>query len=86
MPHPTQTNWGLRSGLAYDLKHRSHARRLTDEQAGNQDDEPSIIKAAEQSKQPGPSETLYQQTGSKNLKRYRQIHSKKNPRVRIRYR
>ena len=76
MPHPTETNCGLRSALAYDIEHRSHSRKLTDEQAGNQDDEPSIIKAAGEPKQPGPSETLYQRTGNKNLKRYKQIHSK----------
>ena len=53
MPHPTQTNWEVRSDLAFDIKHRRHAHRLTDEQAGNQDDEPSIIKAAGHSKQAG---------------------------------
>ena len=78
MPRPTQTNWGIRSDLAYGIKHRSHARRLTDEQAGNQDDEPSINKSAEEPKQTGPSDTLYQRTGRNNLKRYRQIHSKIN--------
>ena len=46
MPHPTETNRGVRSDLAYDLKHRSHSRKITDEQAGNQDNEPSIIKSA----------------------------------------
>ena len=79
MPHPAKTYWGVRSDLAYDLKHRSHLRRLTDEQAGNEDDEPSIIKSAEHSGQRGPSGSLYQRTRSRNLKRYNQIHSKIKP-------
>ena len=77
MPHPTETNWGVRSDLGYDLKHRSHSRKLIDEQAGNQDDEPSIMKSAGQSGQQGPSGSLYQRTGNRNLKRYKLIHSKK---------
>ena len=41
MPHPTDANWGVRSGLVYDIKHRSHARKLTNEQTENQEDEPN---------------------------------------------
>ena len=69
MPHPAETNWGVRSDLAYDINHRSHARRLTSEQSANQDDEPSIQKSAGTSGQPGPSELLFQRTGNRNLKR-----------------
>ena len=73
MPHPAETNWGIRSDLTYDINHRSHARRLTSEQAENQDDEPSILKSAGTSGQPGPSGLLFQRTGNRNLKRYKQL-------------
>ena len=76
MPHPAETNWGVRSDLAYDINHRRHARRLTNEQSANQDDEPSILKSAGTSGQPGPSGLLFQRTGNRNLKRYKQLHSK----------
>ena len=76
MPHPADTNWAVRSDLAYDINHRSHARRLTHEQSINQDDEPSILKSAGPSGQPGPSGLLFQRTGNRNLKRYKQLHSK----------
>ena len=46
MPHPADTNWDVRLDLAYDINHRSHARRLTNEQAANQNDEQSILKSA----------------------------------------
>ena len=76
MPHPADTNWSVRSDLAYDIKNRTHARRLTVDQSANQDDEPSILRSANPNGQPGPSGLLFQRTGNKNLKRYRQIHSK----------
>ena len=76
MPHPADTNWGVRSDLDYDIKNRTHARRLTVDQAGNQDDEPSIRKSSNPAGQPGPSGSLFQRTGNKNLKRYRPVHSK----------
>ena len=76
MPHPADTNWAVRLDLAYDISHRSHARRLTHEQSTNQDDEPSILKSAGPSGQPGPSGLLFQQTGNRNLKRYKQLLSK----------
>ena len=76
MPHPADTNWSVRSDLAYDIKNRTHARRLTVDQSANQDDEPSILRSANPDEQPGPSGLLFQRTGNKNLKRYRQIHSK----------
>ena len=62
MPHPAEMTWGVRSDLAYDIKHRSHARQLTNEQSGNQEDEPSILKSAGTSGQPGPSGLLFQLT------------------------
>ena len=76
MPHPADTNWSVRSDLAYDINHRSHARRLTDDQSANQHDEPSILKPTEPSRQPEPSGLLFQRTGNRNLKRYKQLHSK----------
>ena len=76
MPHPADTNWGVRLDLANDINHRSHARRLTNEQPANENDEPSILKSAGTSGQPGPSELLFQQTENRNLKRYKQLHSK----------
>ena len=76
MPHPADTNWSVRSDLAYDINHRSQARRLTDDQSANQPDEPSILKPASSSGQPGPSGLLFQRTGNRNLKRYKQLHSK----------
>ena len=76
MPHPADTNWSVRSDLAYDLKHRSHARKLTNEQTENQEDQPSVLKSAGTSGQPGPSGLLFQRTGNRNLKRYKQLHSK----------
>ena len=76
MPHPADTNWSVQSDLAYDINHRSHARRLTDDQSANQHDEPSILKPANSSGQPGPSGLLFQRTGNRNLKRYKQLHSK----------
>ena len=76
MPHPADTNWSVRSDLDYDIKNRTHARRLTVSQAGNQDDEPSIRRSSNLAGQPGPSGSLFQRTGNKNLKKYRQIHSK----------
>ena len=76
MPQPADTNWSVRSDLAYDIKNRTHARRLTVDQSANQDDEPSILRSANPNGQLGPSGLLFQRTGNKNLKRYRQIHSK----------
>ena len=76
MPHPADTNWSFRSDLAYDIRNRTHARRLTVDQSENQDDEPSIRRSANPTGQPGPSGSLFQRTGNKNLRRYRQIHSK----------
>ena len=76
MPHPADTNWNVRSDLAYDINDRSHARRLTEDQAANQHDEQSILKHEKSSGQPGPSGFLFQRTGNRNLKRYKQLHSK----------
>ena len=39
MPRPADTNWSVRSDLAYDIKNRTHARRLTEDQSANQHDE-----------------------------------------------
>ena len=36
MPHPADKNWSVRSDLSYHINHRSHARRLTDDQSANQ--------------------------------------------------
>ena len=76
MPHPADTNWGVRLDLAYEINHRSHERRLTNEQIANQNDERSIFKSAGTSGQPGPSGLLFQRTGNRNRKRYKQLHSK----------
>ena len=76
MPHPADTNWSVRSDLAYDINNRTHARRLTEDQSVNQHDEPSILKTVNSSGQPGPSGLLFQRTGNRNLKRYKQLHSK----------
>ena len=76
MPRPADTNWSVRSDLAYDIKNRTHTRRLTVDQSGNQNDEPSILRSANSNGQPGSSGLLFQRTGNRNLKRYRQIHSK----------
>ena len=35
MPRPADTNWSVRSDLAYDIKNRTHARRLTEDQSAN---------------------------------------------------
>ena len=50
--------------------------KLTNEQTENQDDEPSVLKSAGTSGQPGPFGLLFQQTGNRNLKRYEQLRSK----------
>ena len=76
MPRPVDTNWSVRSDLAYDIKNRTHAGRLTEDQSANQHDELSILKSANPNGQPGPSGLLFQRTGNRNLKRYKQIHSK----------
>ena len=76
MPHPADTNWAVRLDLAYDINHMSHARRLTHKKSANQDNEPSILKSAGPSGQPGPSGLIFQRTGNRKLKRYRQLHSK----------
>ena len=76
MPHPADTNWAVQLDLAYDINHRSHARRLTHEHSTNQDDEPSILKSASSSGQPGPSGLLIKRNGNRNLKRYKQLQSK----------
>ena len=76
MPRPADTNWSVRSDLAYDIKNRTHARRLTEDQSANQHDEPSILKSANSNGQPGPSGLLFQRTGNRNLKRSKQLHSK----------
>ena len=47
-----------------------------EDQSANQNDEPSILKPASTSGQPGPSGLLFQRTGNRNLKRYKQLHSK----------
>ena len=76
MPHPADTNWIVRLDLAYDINNRSHARRLTEDQSANQHDEPLILEPANSSGQPGPSGLLFQRNGNRNLKRYKQLHSK----------
>ena len=76
MPHPADTNLSVRSDLVYDINNRTHARRLTEVQAANQHDEPSTLKTVNSSGQPGPSGLLFQRTGNRNLKRYKQLHSK----------
>ena len=76
MPHPADTNWSVRSDLAYDINNRSHARRLTEDQAANQHDEPSILKPKKSSGQPGPSGLLFQRTGNRNVKKYKQLLAK----------
>ena len=73
MPHPAETNWGVRSDLTYDLKHRSHPRRLADQQIVDQADEPDILQPRAQTEQPAPSGSLYQRIGNR-LKRYKSIH------------
>ena len=83
MPHPADTNWSVRSDLVYDLKNRTHARRLTVDQSGNQDDEPSIRRSENPTGQPGPSGLLFQRTGNKNLKRYNKFILKLDLRVHI---
>ena len=35
MPHPADTNWSVQSDLDYDIKNRTHARRLTVDQSEN---------------------------------------------------
>ena len=76
MPRPADTNWSVRSDIAYDIKNRTHARRLTKDQSANQHDEPSLLKSANPIGQQGPSGLLFQRTGNRNLKRYKQLHSK----------
>ena len=76
MPRSANTNWSVRSDIAYDIKNRTHARRLTEDQSTNQHDEPSLLKSANPIGQPGPSGLLFQRTGNRNLKRYKQLHSK----------
>ena len=79
MPQPADTNWSVRSDLAYDIKNRTHARRLTVDQSANQDDEPSILRSANPNGQPGPSGLLFQRTGNKNLKRKSGVATKPIP-------
>ena len=76
MPRPADTNWSVRSDIAYDIKNRTHGRRITEDQSANQHDEPSLLKSANPIGQPGPSGLLFQRTGNQNLKRYKQLHSK----------
>ena len=76
MPHPADTNWSVRSDLAYDINHRSHGRGLTDDQSADQHDELSILKPASTGGQPEPCGLLFQRTGNRNLKRNKQLHSK----------
>ena len=76
VPNPPDPNWGVRSDLAYDRKHRSHARKLTNAQTETLDEEPSIMKSADKSGQPGPSGLLFQRIRNQNLKKYKQFHSK----------
>ena len=45
MPEPMDTNWGIRSDTNYDRKNRRHPLRLAEDQAGNHDDEPGIVRA-----------------------------------------
>ena len=79
-----RTGGGVRFDLAYDIKHRSHARSLTDEQAGNQEDEPSIIKAAEQPKTQDPLKPCTSELEAKTWKGISKSIQKQNHRVRIR--
>ncbi|XP_063727304.1 amiloride-sensitive sodium channel subunit alpha-like [Symsagittifera roscoffensis] len=79
MPRPADTNWSVRSDLAYDIKNRTHTRRLTVDQSGNQNDEPSILRSANSNGQPGPSGLLFQRTGNRNLKRKSGVATKPKP-------
>ena len=76
IPRPADTNWSVRSDLTYDINNRTQARRLTEDQSANQHDELSILKSANSNGQPGPSRLFFQRTGNRNLKRYKQLHSK----------
>ena len=74
--HQADTNWGVRLDLVYDIKSRSHPRKLTEEQQLDQQDEPRIHKPDRADLTPGPSGQLYQRTGDRNLQSYRKISSK----------
>ena len=74
--HPADTNWGVRLDLVYDIKSRSHPRKLTEEQQLDQQDEPRTHKPDRADLTPSPSGQLYQRTGDRNLQSYRKISSK----------
>ena len=74
--HPADTNWAVRLDLVYNIKSRSHPRKLTEEQQLDKQDEPRIHKPDTADLTPGPSCHLYQRTGDRNLQSYRKISSK----------
>ena len=71
IPSPADTNWGARSDSEYGNR-RKHPLLLTDQQAINQQDEPTARTMGETAG-PSllPSVSVYQRTGDKNAKRYR---------------
>ena len=76
MPHPAETNWGVRSDTAYNVKNRRHPLRLTDEQILNHEVEPEIGRSAESPAATAPPKIVMQRTGDKNLNRFRALTSK----------
>ena len=69
MPSPADTNWGARLDTEYGNR-RNHPLLLTDQQAINQQDEPT---AKTMDETVGSSVSVYQLTGDKNLKEHRML-------------
>ena len=76
MPSPADTNCGVRSDSEYGNRTRNHPITLTDQQALNQDNEPSVKEAPNTSMTAGPSVSVYQQTGDLNTKMYKLVNNK----------
>ena len=69
MPHPADTNWGIRSDTDNDTRKKYHPARLVEEQPSKQEVEPSFMKKAGPSASTLPAEIIFAKVG-RNLNSY----------------
>ena len=70
MPHPADTNWGVRSDTAYNIKNRRHPLRLSEDRIIDQDAESGINRTTDTPAVSTPPMVVMQRTGERNLNRY----------------
>ena len=76
MPHPAETNWGVRCDTTYNIENRRHPLRLSDDRMVDQDVEPGISRTTDTPAVSTPPMVVMQWTGDRNLNRYKPLPSK----------